>query len=45
MEQVAFEGFLKKHRDVSRTVATAKMGFFVALVAFSRKIISQRTPT
>ena len=25
MKQVALEGFLKKHRDVSRTIATAKI--------------------
>ena len=33
MKQVALEGFLKKHRDVFRTIATAKMEFFVALVS------------
>ena len=32
MKQVALEDFLKKHRDVSRTIATAKMELFVALV-------------
>ena len=32
MKQVALEGFLKKHRDLSRTIATAKMELFVALV-------------
>ena len=33
MKQVALEGFLKKPRDVSRTVATAKMELFVAVVS------------
>ena len=33
MKQVALEGFLKKHRDVARTIATAKMELFVALVS------------
>ena len=33
MKQVALEGFLKKPKDVSRTVATAKMELFVALVS------------
>ena len=33
MKQVALEGFLKKHRDVSRTIATAKMELFVSLVS------------
>ena len=33
MKQVALEGFLKKHRDVARTIATAKMEHFVALVS------------
>ena len=32
MKQVALEGFLKKHRDVSRTITTTKTEFFVALV-------------
>ena len=29
---VALEGFPKKHRDVSRTITTAKIELFVALV-------------
>ena len=33
MKQVTLTGFLKKLRDVSRTIATAKMEFFVALVS------------
>ena len=33
MKLVALEGFLKKHRDVSRTIATVKMELFVALVS------------
>ena len=33
MEQVALEGFLKKHRDVSRTIAAAKIELFVTLVS------------
>ena len=33
MKQVALKSFLKKHRDVSRTIATTKMEFFVALVS------------
>ena len=32
MKQVALEGFLEKHRDVSRTIARAKMELFVVLV-------------
>ena len=30
---LALEGFLKKHRDVSRTKATAKMELLMALVS------------
>ena len=33
MKQVALEGFLKKHKDVSRTIRTAKTDLFVALVS------------
>ena len=33
MKLVALEGFLKKHRHVSKTIATAKMKLFVALVS------------
>ena len=33
MKHVALEGFLKKHRDISRTIMTAKMELFVALVS------------
>ena len=33
MKHVASEGFLKKHRDRSRTIMTAKMELFVALVS------------
>ena len=33
MKRIALEGFLKKHRDVSRTIATAKMELFVVLVS------------
>ena len=32
MKQVALEDFLEKHRDVSRTIARAKMELFVVLV-------------
>ena len=32
MKQVALEGFLKKHRDLSRTIVTAKMELFMALI-------------
>ena len=31
MKQTALEGFLKKHRDVSRTIAAAKMELFASL--------------
>ena len=34
---VALEDFPKKHGDVYRTIATAKMELFMALVAFSCK--------
>ena len=33
MKQIALEGFLKKHRDVSKTIATPKMELFVGLVS------------
>ena len=33
MEQVPLESFLKKHRDVSRTIAVAKIEFFPASVS------------
>ena len=33
MKHVALEGFLKKHRDISRTIAIAKMEPFVTLVS------------
>ena len=33
MEQLAFEGFLKKDRYLFWTIATAKMELFVALVS------------
>ena len=32
-KQVALEGFLKKYRDVPRTIARARMGFFMELVS------------
>ena len=32
MKQVALKGLLKKYRDVSRTIGTAKVELFVALV-------------
>ena len=32
MKQMALEDFLKKHRDVSKTIATSKMELFLALV-------------
>ena len=32
MKQAALEGFLKKHRKLSRTIAKAKIELFVALV-------------
>ena len=31
MKHVALEGFLKKHRDVSETIARSKMELFVPL--------------
>ena len=31
MKQFALEGFLKKHRDVSKTITTGKMKLFLAL--------------
>ena len=43
MKQVALKVFLKKHRDVSRTIATVKMKFvglvssFQALTNFTEK--------
>ena len=33
MKQVAFGSFLKKHRDVFKTMMAAKMEVFVALVS------------
>ena len=33
MKQVALEGFLKEHRNVSRTIATAKMELFMTIVS------------
>ena len=33
MGQVSLEGFLKKNKDISRTIATTKMELFVALVS------------
>ena len=33
MRQVALEGFQEKYRDVSRTIARARMGFLVELVS------------
>ena len=36
MKQVALEDFLKKHRDLSRTIATAKIELFVTLVSRSQ---------
>ena len=33
MKLVALEGFLKKHKDISKTIVTAKMLLFVALVS------------
>ena len=33
MKQVALESYLKEHKDVSRTIATAKMKLFVTLVS------------
>ena len=45
MKQVTLEGFLKKHRDVSRTIATAKMELLVALVSsFQPKANFTKTP-
>ena len=32
MKEVALEGFLKKHRDVSRIIATSRKEVFVTLV-------------
>ena len=39
MKQVVLEGFLKKHKDVSRTIGTAKMELFVALVSSFQPLI------
>ena len=33
MKQVALESYLKEHKDVSRTIVTAKMKLFVTLVS------------
>ena len=33
MKQVALNGFLKKHKDVSMTIGTAKTELFVTLVS------------
>ena len=33
MKQVELEGFLEKHKDVSKTIAAATMELFVALVS------------
>ena len=33
MKQVALEGFLKRHRDLSWAIATAKMELLVALLS------------
>ena len=33
MKLVALEGFLEKHRDVSRTIVTAKMELLLTLVS------------
>ena len=33
MKQVALKGSLRKHRNISRAIATAKMEVFVALVS------------
>ena len=33
MKQIALAGFLKKHKDVSRTTLTAQMKLFVALIS------------
>ena len=41
MKQIALESFLKKKRGVSRTIATAKMELFVALVT----ILDERLET
>ena len=38
MKQVTLEGFLKKHRDISRTIAAAKMEIFVALVSIFQPV-------
>ena len=39
MKQVALEGFLKKQKNMSRTIVKAEMELFVAL--FSHYLISQ----
>ena len=45
-KQVALEGFLKKQRDVCRSITTANIELFVALfISFQLLLISQRTPT
>ena len=45
MKQVALEGFLKKHRGVSRTIVTAKMDLFVGLVSSFQPLTNfQKSP-
>ena len=38
MKQGALEGFLKKHGDVSRAIATSKMTLFLAFVISFRPL-------
>ena len=38
-KQAVLEGFLKNHKDVSTTIATAKMEIFVALVGSFQPLI------
>ena len=40
MKQVALQRFLKKHKDVYRTITTAKIEVFVALIRSFQPLIS-----
>ena len=44
MNEVSLEGFLKKHRDVSRTIPAAKMELSVALVSFQPQTNATNNP-
>ena len=40
MKQVTLKGFPKKNRDISRTIETSKVEFFVALVISVQSLTS-----